>query len=308
MLAFAGLTPIGWFWVVYVIAVLLLMWPMIILDNMPKGIQDLVRYGKLKPRLENRPYFLRLLDVPKRRFIHFYVIACMWNTFLAAMVFRAYFMGKPHHPRLFAILSLCGGEERPESIEATSVTIAICLILIQVYRRLYECAFVSVYSESTMSILVYLIGCFFYIAIGPTILSEAEGFSKLRPPPSVDFTVHWWHVFAVLLFFYASLHHHRSHVILANLRLDAKGEVITLIHRMPTGDWFELVSCPHFFAEILIYIAIGFALGLGFTTWCLALLFVIVNQVAMGLMTHQWYQTKFKNYPKSRKAIFPYIL
>lgn len=308
MQAFAGLTPIGWFWVVYILAVVVLFWTIIILDILPKGLQDLIRYGKLKARLETRPYFLRLLDVPKRRFIHFYAIASIWNTFLAAMVLRAYFLGLPHHPRLFAILGLCGGEQRSESIEATSVAMAISLILVQVYRRLYESAFVSVYSDSSMSILVYLMGCFFYLAIGPTILSEAEGFSKLRPLPSVTFTIHWWHVFAVLLFLYASVHHHRAHVILANLRLDAQGNVITLIHRMPAGDWFELVSCPHFFAEILIYVAVGFALGLGYTTWCLTLLFVIINQTAMGLMTHQWYRTKFKNYPKSRKAIFPYIL
>ncbi len=32
------------------------------------------------------------------------------------------------------------------------------------------------------------------------------------------------------------------------------------------------------------------------------------KQVSMALLTHKWYRVKFEDYPKSRKAIFPYIL
>lgn len=61
--------------------------------------------------------------------------------------------------------------------------------------------------------------------------------------------------FAWLLLF--SYHQYRCHKILADLRPStAAAATVTSQPRrysLPQGDWFELVSCPHYFAEILIY-------------------------------------------------------
>ena len=48
--------------------------------------------------------------------------------------------------------------------------VAMTLLCLQVSRRLYECLFVSVFSNSKMHFLHYVLGIYFYTALGPTAL------------------------------------------------------------------------------------------------------------------------------------------
>jgi len=107
----------------------------------------------------------------------------------------------------------------------------------------------------------------------------------------------------LMLFFYASYHQHKCHKILASLR--TKEDTFSI----PRGDWFEYVSCPHYFAEILIYISIVFVVGpTNLSAW-LIICFVILNLSHSALLTHSWYQKQFhKSYPNQRKVIFPFVL
>ena len=51
------------------------------------------------------------------------------------------------------------------------VAIALCFVCVQVARRLYECLFVSVFSQDgRMHILPYALGLYYYTALGPTAL------------------------------------------------------------------------------------------------------------------------------------------
>ena len=50
------------------------------------------------------------------------------------------------------------------------VAMVLLLVCVQVSRRLYECLCVSVFSESRMHILHYVLGMYFYTALGPTAL------------------------------------------------------------------------------------------------------------------------------------------
>ena len=79
-------------------------------------------------------------------------------------------------------------------------------------------------------------------------------------------------------------------------------------HIIPHGGLFEYVSCPHYFAEILIYT--GFYFVTHFDNSFLSLLvWVIVNQITCALMSHAWYREKFgASYPRHRRAIIPYLL
>ncbi|CAN1134995.1 Steroid 5-alpha-reductase DET2 [Linum perenne] len=77
-------------------------------------------------------------------------------------------------------------------------------------------------------------------------------------------------------------------------------------YKVPRGGWFELVSCPNYFGEILEWV--GWTVmtwswvGLGF------LLYTCANLVPRARANHKWYLEKFgKDYPKSRKAVFPYL-
>ena len=57
--------------------------------------------------------------------------------------------------------------------------------------------------------------------------------------------------------------------------------MISYSHVIPSGGLFELISCPHYFAEILIYIALLIVqCGLS-TTWWLVVCFVVINQSSL---------------------------
>jgi len=77
-------------------------------------------------------------------------------------------------------------------------------------------------------------------------------------------------------------------------------------YKIPTGGLFKYISCPNYFGEIVQWI--GFAIicwslpSLAFCVW------TIVNLVPRALNHQKWYREKFEHYPKSRKAIIPFIL
>ena len=76
-------------------------------------------------------------------------------------------------------------------------------------------------------------------------------------------------------------------------------------YQIPRGGLFEYISCPNHFGEIVEWI--GFAL----IAWNLpALTFAIwtfCNLSPRSRNHHIWYQQHFKDYPKNRRAVIPYI-
>jgi 3-oxo-5-alpha-steroid 4-dehydrogenase 1 len=77
-------------------------------------------------------------------------------------------------------------------------------------------------------------------------------------------------------------------------------------YKIPYGGLFKYVSCPNFLGEIISWT--GFALvafnlpALSFLVWTL------VNLTTRALDHHKWYIKEFPEYPKERKAIFPFSL
>ncbi|XP_068086480.1 polyprenol reductase-like [Anabrus simplex] len=114
-------------------------------------------------------------------------------------------------------------------------------------------------------------------------------------------------VLGCILFLYSRYQQYKAGILLANLRKNEKGQVVRYDHVIPRGDWFELVSSPHMLAEIMVYMALTCVLW-GSTIWPAIFVWVFCNQVECALLTHWWYQSKFKSYPKERKAIIPHVL
>ncbi|XP_061094826.1 polyprenol reductase isoform X4 [Conger conger] len=86
-----------------------------------------------------------------------------------------------------------------------------------------------------------------------------------------------------------------------------QGEVQTLEHGLPRGGWFERVSCPHYFAELLIYLSVGVVLGGGALTWWLVVLYVLFNQALAAQLCHEFYHSTFQHYPRQRRAFLPFL-
>ncbi|XP_042197915.1 polyprenol reductase isoform X2 [Callorhinchus milii] len=206
--------------------------------------QDMMFYGKSRGSLE-RPPWLQRLDLPKRWFIHFYVVSVTWNGLLLAILCQNLFWGQPFPMWLQRLLSFVSGSQ----LHMTPVY-KIQDLLVQ-YR--------------------------------------------------------WYHVAGLTLFFWATVHHHKSHIILASLRKNKLGEVVNLSHRVPHGDWFEQVSCPHYLAELLIYLALAMVFGGRHLTWWSVVLYVLSSHAMMAVQSHEFYVNKFENYPKNRKAFIPLI-
>jgi hypothetical protein len=77
-------------------------------------------------------------------------------------------------------------------------------------------------------------------------------------------------------------------------------------YKTPKGFLFELISCPNLFGEIIEWFGFAFMIGT-MPAWSFAI-WTFVNLVPRTLDHHRWYKQNFPNYPKVRKAVFPFIL
>ncbi|XP_067111895.1 3-oxo-5-alpha-steroid 4-dehydrogenase 1 isoform X1 [Osmerus mordax] len=92
---------------------------------------------------------------------------------------------------------------------------------------------------------------------------------------------------------------HSDH-ILRNLR--KPGETG---YKIPRGGLFEYVSGANFFGEITEWA--GFALaGQSIHSTSFAV-FTLIVLSSRAVAHHRWYLTKFEDYPKSRKALIPFV-
>lgn len=77
-------------------------------------------------------------------------------------------------------------------------------------------------------------------------------------------------------------------------------------YQIPRGGLFEFISCPNHFGEIVEWC--GFAImawnlpAITFAVW------TFCNLSPRSLNHHEWYQEKFEDYPRKRKAVLPYLL
>ncbi|XP_027034713.1 3-oxo-5-alpha-steroid 4-dehydrogenase 2a isoform X1 [Tachysurus fulvidraco] len=115
-----------------------------------------------------------------------------------------------------------------------------------------------------------------------------------------------WHkdvrfIVGLLLFFSGMAINIHSDHILRNLR--KPGEIT---YKIPQGGMFELVSGANFFGEILEWC--GYAIA----TWSLPTFsfafFTVCSIGPRAYHHHRYYIKKFDNYPKSRKAVIPFLL
>ena len=90
-------------------------------------------------------------------------------------------------------------------------------------------------------------------------------------------------------------------------------------YAIPHGLLYKYISYPNYFCEWMEWL--GFALAASplpsFESWAaflatitppfLFFLAEVVTMVPRAVRGHQWYHTKFPNYPKERKAVIPFI-
>ncbi|KAG8454415.1 hypothetical protein GDO86_000874 [Hymenochirus boettgeri] len=268
---------------------------------------DLIRYGKTKTGLQ-RPYWLTHFDVPKRWFSHFYFVSLIWNGFLLWILLCSVLHTFSIPQWIRTVIQCLGGDSQQIFGREFSTVLALALLWLHSLRRLLECVFVSVFSRGVIHLVQYCFGLGYYFVLGITVFSHYP-LDRKTGLSLDDFLsqICWYHILGLLIYIWSSVHQFRCHSILADLRKNSSGEVAHLNHAVPSGHWFEKVSCPHYFAELLIYTSIAIVFGFSSITWWLVVIYVFCNQALAAILCHEFYHDKFDSYPVHRKAFIPYI-
>ncbi len=104
-----------------------------------------------------------------------------------------------------------------------------------------------------------------------------------------------------IVFFTGVFINHQADNILLNLRKPGETD-----YKIPTGGLYKYISCPNYFGEMIEWL--GFAImawslpALSFAVW------TVVNLAPRAFDHHKWYQEKFADYSKERKALIPKVL
>lgn len=278
-------------------------------SKLPVAIVQTVRYGKFS---NEKNYFLvNYVEVPKSWFKHFYSFAAIWSTLGFMLVLFAFVFNLPVPEFIINFLDIVALKNRRTSYNATTTTVAMFCMLIQCWRRFYETHYLSIFSESKINIIHYVIGYIHYFGCIAAILTEA-------PSPFTGLSIDHLHYFlvndinirlviGVIIFLWAFQQQYLANVTLVNLRTNEEGKVITYEHKIPTSGLFDLVSSPHLFCEMVMYMAMYIMLWES-QIWPYIFFWVLCNQCESAILNHWWYQSKFKMYPKERYAFIPFIL
>ncbi|GAB4399192.1 MAG: hypothetical protein OHK003_23030 [Anaerolineales bacterium] len=174
---------------------------------------------------------------------------------------------------------------------ATLVQWAVFLtVVIHFGKRVLESLFLHRYSGPIDLFTTLLIAAFYSLAAGML------GWVNNNPLPAPDV----WFYLGILLFILGITGNFYHHKLLADLRKNS------LDYFIPKGGWFKYVVCPHYLFEIVTWLGIAL-LSRHLVAW-LILLFIIFYLTARALRVLKWYHEKFKDFPKDRKAILPFIL
>ncbi|WJX45249.1 hypothetical protein P8452_32143 [Trifolium repens] len=278
--------------------------------------------------------------VPQKFFLHFYVVASIWTTFLLVATWMYAYRMVPvvAEPLSYSTITsfLTGGstiragsDKLRQGYVAWQAVFLLLLMEAHVLRRLFETIYVFNYSPSArMHIIGYLTGLFFYIAAPLSLCGDCalDVFDLLTnlvtefivkgknhmPIPEIEFwlllnpltRLGWKHWIGAAVFSWGWIHQYRCHKILGSLRDSRQADEYVI----PRGDWFEVVSSPHYLSEIVIYASFVVATGGSNLTIWLLFVFVVANLAFAAVETHSWYRRKFEDYPRSRFAIIPFIL
>lgn len=186
--------------------------------------------------------------------------------------------------------------------------LAFNLTLLHYLKREYETLFVHSFSADTMPFAFLFRNSAHYWIINGVFIGFA-----IYAPQDVHYTGIWKWVFHVadrtddelklfgalmVLFELCNFHCHR---LLKQLRSDGSRE-----HKIPRGFAFELVSFPNYMFESLSWLVFAVMVN----NWS-AYLFLVVGTGTMMVWAkqkHAKYRKEFgDDYPKHRRAMFPYV-
>uniref|UniRef100_A0AC35U3R7 Polyprenol reductase n=1 Tax=Rhabditophanes sp. KR3021 TaxID=114890 RepID=A0AC35U3R7_9BILA len=254
-------------------------------------LRPLIFYGKTLS--ENN--WLSTLSVRKSSFYQFYVVgAFLSGTFaIMALAFPAVLQAFSFH------LTWFGYTYNPTSREVM-VTLLLCFT-IHTIRRLYECLFISSYSESRINVAHWIMGILHYTFFPCALVAE----SSFSTHSSISYT----QLFFIFAFVLANYQQHIIARDFANLRKGSDGKVLNFRHKVCLDGLHKLVCCPHYFCEVIIYLAFVGISNFKSSNLIFFFIFVLANQLIAAKTNQIWYKNKFRGNKLviKRKALIPYV-
>ena len=151
-------------------------------------------------------------------------------------------------------------------------------------------------NPAKMPLIIAVLAFLFNIVngyINGTFLGLSENYNS-------DYLLQWNFIFGLILFIIGAFINIKSDNILLKLRTKT-GE-----YKIPNGFMYKYVSFPNYLGEIIEWTAFAIM------TWSLAgfsfMIWTMANLVPRAIAGHKWYNRQFQDYPKNRKAIFPFII
>ncbi|XXG42529.1 hypothetical protein AAC387_Pa01g2792 [Persea americana] len=166
-------------------------------------------------------------------------------------------------------------------------------LTIHFLKRVLEVLFVHKYSGGMILDSAILISLSYFTATVNALYAQylAEG----TPEPQIDLKYAGIVVFLVGI---AGNFYH--HYLLSKLReKNDKG------YKIPRGGLFNLVICPHYLFEILVFIGIS---CISQTVYASSFTIGTIGYLmGRSYATRKWYRTKFSNFPAEVKALIPFV-
>ncbi|XP_017891409.1 polyprenol reductase, partial [Ceratina calcarata] len=271
---------------------------------LPTLISKTYRYGKFSSNIY-QPIVAKV-ELPKRWFQHFYIFAAPGSSFVLYLVIHEYLWKGNVHECFIWILDMCLGSSRQPLVSSESTFVASVLMTLQCWKRFYETQYINIFSDRKMNISHYLVGYVHYVGALMCIVGESEGFVRGSEGNFSWKRITYFHFICAFIFISSSYAQLRANIILRNLRKNKDGEIDHKIYKIPHGGLFEYVSGALQITEIMMYMTLSMILWQS-SSYHYVTLWVLANQISTAVLTHQWYIETFKNYPKSRKILIPFI-
>lgn len=177
--------------------------------------------------------------------------------------------------------------------------IGVAMALIHYIKREYETLFVHRFSNDTMPWTNIIKNSTHYWAIFGFLSMYFLLHPKYTTPVWLTTTMYNDIFFCEFLF--CEVMNFQCHCILRDLRKPGTTE-----RGIPQGNLFGMVSCANYFWESMAWLI--FAMMTQVLGAYIFFAFSSVQMCIWALKKHRMYKKEFPNYPKERRAMFPYLI
>lgn len=227
--------------------------------------------------------YIKDCKVPKAWFLHMYLFAIANVAYCLYHQDTSLFITAPKVDMVLVYLALLG---------------------LHCCRRAYECVFVFNFGHSKMHLASYTIGLVHYL-FTPWTLMTSQRQLELQALSIMDYS-------AFICYSVGMVSQHYFHRVLASPnkgdntetekeKTSKKSNKEGRVYIFPSGFGFNMVCCPHYTSEILIYVSFCLMDPKNTAILCL-LIWVMSNLAVVSDDTYKWYCTEFPEEVKKKSV------